>query len=280
MYNMSEKNVFSDIHKKGSLIFISHGGGPWPLLGDPRHANLIEFLKKLPSALIAPSAILVISGHWEEDSTTIQGSAYPPMLFDYYNFPEESYQISYPAPGYPELAHRISTILEQNSIKSQVDVDRGYDHGVFVPLLLMYPEATIPCLQLSLLNSLDPEDHIRIGRALKDLRNENILIIGSGASFHNLTGFREVPTPETIALNEGFEAWLRDVMSNCQLSEKTREEKLINWVEAPGARYCHPREEHLLPMHVCYGLAGGPVNQVLEVEYMERKASMYIWSTL
>ena len=276
---MSDKKVSCYKKQQGSLIFSSHGCGPWPILGDPRHVNLIDFLKNIPSTLISPSAILVISGHWEEDSPTVQGSAQPPMLYDYYNFPEESYQISYPAPGYPELAHRISSILKQNSIESKVDMQRGYDHGVFVPLMIMYPEATIPCLQLSLLNSLDPKDHIQIGRALKDLRNENILIIGSGASFHNLLGFREVPTPETIALNEGFEAWLQNVMTNSQLSETEREEQLINWLDAPGARYCHPREEHLLPMHVCYGLAGCPANRVIEVEYMERKASMYIWST-
>lgn len=276
---MSDKKVNVGNSKQGSLIFISHGGGPWPLLGDPRHRNLIDFLKKNPSTLITPSAILVISGHWEEDFATIQGSAHPPMLFDYYNFPEESYQISYPAPGYPELASRISSIFKKNSIKSHVDKERGYDHGVFVPLMIMYPEATIPCLQLSLLNSLDPKEHIRIGRALKDLRNEDILIIGSGASFHNLRGFREAPTPETIALNEGFESWLRNVMCNSQLPETQREEKLINWLDAPGARYCHPREEHLLPMHVCYGLAGGPADRFIEVEYMERKASMYVWLT-
>lgn len=277
---MSDKKFYGDNSKLGAMIFISHGGGPWPLLGDPRHVNLIEFLEKIPSTLITPSAILVISGHWEEDVPTVQGSTHPPMLFDYYNFPEESYQISYPAPGDPELAHRISTLLRQSSIKSQVDMERGYDHGVFVPLMLMYPGAEIPCLQLSLLNSLDPREHIRIGKALKELRNENILIIGSGASFHNLRGFREVPTPETKALNEGFEKWLKNVMCNSQLSETEREEKLINWLDAPGARYCHPREEHLLPMHVCYGLAGGPADSVIEVEYMERKASMYVWSTM
>jgi 4,5-DOPA dioxygenase extradiol len=275
---MSNRTIYEKNDQPGSMIFISHGGGPWPLLGDPRHKNLIEFLEKIPFTLISPSAILVISGHWEEDSPVIQSNAHPPMFYDYYGFPEESYQISYPAPGQPELAGKISAILNKNGIMAPLDSQRGFDHGVFVPLMIMYPEATTPCLQISLKNNLDAGDHIQLGKALRELREENILIIGSGASFHNLTGFREAPTPETIALNEGFESWLREVMTQNQLSEAAREEKLINWFDAPGARYCHPREEHLLPLHVCYGVAGGPADRVIEVEYMERKASMYVWT--
>ncbi len=262
----------------GSMIFISHGGGPWPLLNDPRHKNLIDFLETIPESLIAPSAILVISAHWEEDSPTIQSKPHPEMLYDYYGFPEESYQISYPAPGHPDLAAKISALLNKNQIKAYLDSERGFDHGLFVPLKIMYPAATIPCLQLSLTSDLDPEKHIRLGRALRELREENILVIGSGASFHNLRGFREPPTTETRAMNEEFENWLRDVMTNTQLSEAEREQKLINWLDAPGARYCHPREEHLLPLHVCYGVAGSPADRVLEIEYMERTASMYVWS--
>jgi len=271
------------IHKKndqpGSLIFISHGGGPWPLLNDPRHKNLIEYLKKVPSELISPSAILVISAHWEEDSPAIQSNAHPEMYYDYNGFPEESYQITYPAPGQPELAAKISTILSQNGIPASLDSQRGFDHGLFVPLMIMYPEATIPCLQLSLKANLLPEDHIHLGKALRELRKENILIIGSGASFHNLRGFREPPTPETVNLNDGFENWLIDTMTNSQLTEAEREQKLAHWINAPGARYCHPREEHLLPLHVCYGIAGCPADRVVQVEYMERTASMYVWST-
>jgi 4,5-DOPA dioxygenase extradiol len=276
---MSSKTIFSKNDQPGSIIFISHGGGPWPLLNDPRHKNLIEFLEKLPETLISPSAIVVISGHWEEDSPAIQSNPHPEMLYDYYGFPEESYQITYPAPGQPELAAKISDILGKNHIKASLDNERGFDHGLFVPLMLMYPATTIPCLQLSLTSNLDPGEHIQLGKALRELRNENILIIGSGASFHNLRGFREPPTPETIAMNEGFENWLVDVMTNKQFSETEREQKLKNWLDAPGARYCHPREEHLLPLHVCYGVGGGPADRVLSVEYMERTASMYVWST-
>jgi 4,5-DOPA dioxygenase extradiol len=277
---MCDKLVFSRNDQKGSMIYISHGGGPWPLLKDPRHKNLIDFLEKVPSTLISPDAILVISAHWEEDTPTVQGNTHPEMLYDYYGFPEESYSLNYPAPGQSALATKILTLLNKNGIKASLDSQRGFDHGLFVPLMLMYPVATIPCLQLSLINSLDPGQHIGLGKALRALRKENILIIGSGSSFHNLRAFNEPPSTETMALNLGFESWLVDIMTSSQFSEVEREQKLTNWQDAPGARYCHPREEHLLPLHVCYGIAGSPADRVVEVEYMERTASMYVWSTV
>lgn len=275
---MSYRTIFSENEQQGAIIFISHGGGPWPLLGDSRHTNLIDFLEKIPSTLISPSAILVISGHWEEDSATVQSGEHPEMFYDYHGFPEETYQITYPAHGQPGLANDIVSILKKNGIRAQSDSQRGFDHGLFVPLMIMYPAATIPCFQISLLNNLDPAAHIGLGKALREFRGENLLVIGSGASFHNLKAFREVPTQETMTLNKGFESWLVGVMTSRQLSEKDRERKLINWLDAPGAKYCHPREEHLLPLHVCYGIAGAPADRVIEVEYMERTASMYVWS--
>jgi len=275
---MGYKTLYKRNDNLGKIIFISHGGGPWPLINDPRHTNLIEFLREIPAKLIPPAAILVISGHWEEDVPTVQSSVRPPMFYDYSGFPEETYQLSYPAPGNPEFASRVQSLLERNGVRANLDPQRGYDHGVFVPLMLMYPEADIPCLQLSLVNSLDPQEHIKIGKALQDLSTENILIIGSGASFHNLQGFRQQPTTETTALNTGFEKWLLETMTAGELSETKREELLLNWESASGARYCHPREEHLLPLHVCYGIAGGPADEIIEVTYMDRFASMCLWT--
>ena len=275
---MSNKTIFCRSEQPGSIVFISHGGGPWPLLNNPRHKNLIEFLEKIPQTLISPSAILVISAHWEEDAPSVQSNLQPEMLYDYYGFPEESYQINYPAPGQPELAAQISALLKKNGIQANLDSKRGFDHGLFVPLMLMYPAATIPCLQLSLMSNLSPGKHIHLGKALRELRHENILIIGSGSSFHNLHAFREPPTPETAAMNEAFENWLGDVITNDQSTEAERERRLSNWLDAPGARYCHPREEHLLPLYVCYGAAGRPADRVVAVEYMERTASMYVWA--
>ncbi len=275
---MGGNQVFKRNDKKGSLVFISHGGGPWPIMGDARHTRLIEFLKELPSGLIRPDAILLVSAHWEEDVATIQSGLKPDLFFDYYGFPEKTYSYEYNAPGAPQLARKTAGLLADNGISSAMDDQRGFDHGMFVPLMLMYPEAGIPCLQLSLYNSLDPLQHIALGKAIGRLRQENILIIGSGSSFHNLPAFHEPPTAETSRLNHDFESWLRQTLTRSDISEQARQEKLAAWESAPGARFCHPREEHLLPIHVCCGVAGGPADRVIEVTYMDRTASMYIWA--
>ncbi|TAK61697.1 class III extradiol ring-cleavage dioxygenase, partial [Methylobacter sp.] len=195
----------------------------------------------------------------------------------YYGFPKESYEIEYPAPGAPELANKIFNLLENAGIEAKLDDQRGFDHGLFVPLKIMYPDVNIPCVQLSLVNSLQPEVHIRIGKALTDLRKDNILVIGSGFSFHNLKEFFTPSTQKSQAMNESFEQWLIDTCSNSQLTEEEREQRLINWDKAPAARYCHPREDHLLPLHVCYGVAGTAAKKVFEFELMGKMASAYIW---
>ena len=277
MRNTIEKIGSRKGDQAGAVIYIPHGGGPWPLLGEPRHRDLIAFLEEVPSLLVKPSAILVISGHWEEKRPTVTSGSTSSLFYDYYGFPEESYKITYPAPGEPALAGRIVKVLEKHGIPADFDDQRGFDHGVFVPLKIMYPEATIPCVQLSLLSSLDPAEHILIGRALADLQEENLLIIGSGASFHNLRAFHEEPTVEATAANESFEKWLIDTLENEKLGEKERERRLDNWQSAPAARYCHPREEHLLPLHVCYGITSSPAGQVFEIEIMGKKTSSYIW---
>ncbi len=261
----------------GSVIYIPHGGGPWPLLGDSRHIKLIEFLKAIPELLIQPSAILVISAHWEEPHPTLISAASPPLFYDYYGFPQETYSISYRAPGNPQLAETIHHLFEENGIHASLDGKRGYDHGLFVPLKLMYPEAAIPCIQLSLLDSLNPAEHIRIGAVLRSLQEENLLIIGSGSSFHNLTAFRNNTVGEENYWNEAFETWLVETLSGSHFSEEERRMRLVNWADAPFAEYCHPRAEHLLPLHVCYGISGCSARRVIEVEFMGKKTSSYIW---
>jgi len=150
---------------------------------------MVDFMIQLPSQLIKPDAILVISAHWEESAATLLGAKNPPMFYDYYGFPEQAYEITYPATGNPELADRIASLLQKNSIPARIDPKRGFDHGLFIPLKLMYPEANIPALQLSLLRGLNPAAHIALGKALRELMNENILVIGSGFSFHNQIAF-------------------------------------------------------------------------------------------
>lgn len=199
------------------------------------------------------------------------------MIYDYYGFPKESYEIKYPAPGSPDLANKIFNLLGNAGIEAKLDYQRGFDHGLFVPLKMMYPKANIPCVQLSLVNSLRPEAHIKIGKALADLRKDNVLVIGSGFSFHNLKEFFTPSTQKSQAMNENFEEWLIDTCSNGQITEEEREQRLINWESAPAARFCHPREEHLLPLHVCYGVAGTVAKRVFEFEIMGKMASAYLW---
>jgi aromatic ring-opening dioxygenase catalytic subunit (LigB family) len=196
-----------------------------------------------------PKALLVISGHWEESAPTLMTSAQPPMLYDYYGFPPESYTISWPAPGSPELAARTRQLLDAAGFNTAEDPDRGFDHGTFVPLKLAYPDADVPAVQLSLKRGLDPQEHIEIGRALIPLRDEGVFIIGSGMTFHNLRAF----SPQAAPYAESFDAWLRQTVS---LPEKERTAKLIEWSKAPAARMAHPREEHLLPLMVVAGAAG------------------------
>ncbi len=236
------------------VLYLPHGGGPLPLLGDAGHKALVAFMQGLGAGLGRPAAILVISAHWEEAQATISSASRPGMIYDYYGFPQESYSISYPAPGDPQLAQAIYELLHSSGIKVRLDAQRGFDHGLYVPLKLIYPQAQIPCLQLSLLGNLSPVDHIELGRALAELRNRNILIIGSGMSFHNLPAFFS-PQRDVGSQPEAFDDWLIDTCTNPSLSDEQRQWQLANWEAAPAARFCHPREEHLLPLHVCYGVA-------------------------
>jgi aromatic ring-opening dioxygenase catalytic subunit (LigB family) len=177
-------------------------------------------------------------------------SAHPPILYDYYGFPPESYTITWPAPGAPELASRVRELLNAAGIANEADADRGYDHGTFIPLKLTYPNADVPTIQLSLKQGLEPAEHIALGRALQPLRDEGVFIIGSGMTFHNLRAFRD---PRAAPVADAFDAWLRDSMT---LDADMRNERLTQWTSAPAARAAHPREEHLLPLMVASGAAG------------------------
>ena len=192
-------------------------------------------------------------------------------------FSKEAYEIKYPAPSAPELANKVFNLLTNAGIAAKLNDQRGFDHGVFVPLKLMYPQADIPCMQLSLVNNLQPHQHIQIGKALASLRNDNVLIIGSGFTFHNMRAFFAAATEESQAMNAAFEQWLIDTCSSNQYTEAAREQKLIHWDSAPCARYCHPREEHLLPLLVCYGAAGSAAKSVFELEILSKMSSAYIW---
>jgi len=220
-----------------NVLYIPHGGGPLPLLGDKSHQELIDFLKNIAPSLGKPSAILVISAHWEEGSATITSGKKPALIYDYAGFPDEAYKIKYPALGNPQLADKIFNLLQNNDVEAKLDNNRGFDHGLFIPLKIMFPDADIPCVQLSLLNNLDSKEHIRIGKALSELRNENLLIIGSGFSFHNMSAFFQ-SKDELDEKNEEFERWLINTCTNNNIPENERQRKLEQWSEAPFARYC------------------------------------------
>lgn len=258
-------------------VFISHGGGPLPLLGDPGHRRMVSCLQTIAADIPRPDAILVVSAHWEETVPTLTAAGNPSLIYDYYGFPPESYEIQYPCIGEPSLAREIHRKLGNRGIDARLDESRGLDHGVFVPLKIMYPQADIPCVQLSLVDTLDPLRHIEVGRALRNLADQNVLVIGSGFSFHNLKAFFAPDSNETTRLNHAFEEWLQDVCSNRELPEHQRQEMLVNWDQAPGARFCHPREEHLLPLHVCYGVSQSACAELREVTIMNKKSSMYVW---
>ncbi|ACF13482.1 Extradiol ring-cleavage dioxygenase class III protein subunit B [Chloroherpeton thalassium ATCC 35110] len=264
-------------NKTKTILFLSHGGGPLPLLGDESHSEMVKNLKILAEEIDKPSAIILISAHWEEEIPTITSAATPSLSYDYYGFPEESYQIQYPCPGEPLLANEVRRLLNKSGINTRLDEHRGFDHGLFVPLKIMYPNADIPCVQLSLLKSLNPAEHIRIGSALSEIKYEKLLIIGSGFSFHNMRAFFNTQTAETKAMNESFEQWLIDTCSNQEIGEAERTKRLENWENAPFGRYCHPREEHLLPLHICYGVAQSACKKYIELRILNKKSSFYLW---
>ena len=262
---------------KPQVLFLSHGGGPMPLLGDKGHKEMVDCLQKIATDIRKPSAIIVISAHWEENVATITSGHNPSLIYDYYGFPDESYNISYPCPGEPLLAKQIHSALKSADIASTLDEHRGFDHGLFVPLKIMYPDAAIPCVQLSLVNNLSPTEHINIGRALQGLDYDNLLVIGSGFSFHNMKAFFAPETPDSRAKNQSFENWLIETCSSSDIDEDNRTQRLIQWDKAPAARFCHPREEHLLPLHVCYGIADSHCTVYYELQILNKKSSMYLW---
>lgn len=259
------------------VVFLPHGGGPMPLLGDANHRELIAFLKHLPEQLPKPQAILVVTAHWEEPVASISGAQRPGMLYDYYGFPPESYEFQYSAPGNPALAMEIQTLLQHQGIDARLDPHRDYDHGTFIPLMLMYPEAQIPVVQVSLLHSLDPAAHISLGKALAPLREKGVLILGSGMSFHNMRAFFS-GDPTVGMKSKSFDTWLEQMLLQAPVTEV--EQQLVVWQKAPEARFSHPREEHLMPLLACFGAAsvsGRPAEKIFSGLFFNSHIASYIW---
>ncbi len=233
--------------------FLSHGGGPWPYMDGPfRHhfGPLEAALQAMPGQLPEPpKAVLMVSGHWETPGGfEVMSSPQPGMVYDYGGFPAHTYSVVYPAPGSPELAARVQQLLAEANLPCSPNPAQGFDHGAFVPMAVMYPQAQMPMVQLSLQLGERADVHLALGRALAPLRDEGVLIIGSGLSYHNLRMFG----PEGARPSQQFDAWLQATLA---LSGTARSDALLRWAEAPSARQAHPRAEHLIPLMVAVGAA-------------------------
>ncbi|ARU05691.1 dioxygenase [Comamonas serinivorans] len=239
------------------VYYISHGGGPWPWMPerDTAYRELAASLARMPAEVGRdPRAILMVSAHWEAPEFTVQRAARPGMVYDYGGFPAYTYAVQYPSAGDPALADRVSVLLRAAGLAVAQDDERGYDHGMFSPMQAMYPDARVPVVQLSLKRGLDPQAHLVLGQALAPLRDEDVLIVGSGLSYHNLRAFG----PPGHAASQAFDAWLSEAV---QQPQAERDARLRAWTDAPAARLAHPREEHLLPLMVAAGAAGADVGR-------------------
>ena len=242
---------------KTPAYYIPHGGGPcffmdwtppntWTALGD--------WLRGVPAELRErPAVLLVISAHWETEPFTLLGTPEPGLLYDYYGFPEHTYELAWPAPAAPVFLPTVRRLLDEAGISHVMDTERDFDHGVFVPGLLMYPDADMPVLQISLRSGLDPAAHLALGKALAPLRDEGVLLLGSGMSFHNMRAFHYADN-DAIPGADDFDVWLTETLT--QTDPVERENRLLQWEQAPGGRFAHPYADHLLPLMVIAGAAG------------------------
>ncbi|QCU90059.1 DODA-type extradiol aromatic ring-opening family dioxygenase [Thiomicrorhabdus sediminis] len=260
------------------ICFISHGGGPLPLLQPKNNQQMIDTLLQIRKLLTRPKAILVISAHWEASRPTITAGKNPQLIYDYSGFPDAAYHIEYPCRGEPQLAQALYKALNRAGLNPVLDEARGFDHGLYVPLKILYPDADIPCVQLSLLDSLNAQKHIALGEVLAGLDFENLLIIGSGFSFHNMRAFFSDEGDKERQYNIDFENWLVQTLSDMAITEDERRLRLTDWLKvSPAARYNHPREEHLLPLHVCYGAAQSACDKFYRLQILTKQTSMYVW---
>lgn len=234
--------------------FLSHGGGPWPWIKDLRpsaYDQLERSLHDIRGELgELPRAVLMVSGHWEADRFLLSSAARPPIMYDYSGFPEHTYRIRYDAPGDPALAETVHTMLARGNMPTGLDPQRGYDHGTFSLMHTLYPEAQLPVVQLALKADFDPAEHIRVGELIAPLRDEGVLIIGSGFSFHDVRG---IMSGRGKLASATFDNWLDETLVQSMPDQRTQ--RLIDWSSAPAARAAHPREDHLIPLLVAVGAA-------------------------
>lgn len=278
--NLTKENIMPGQNPStGTLmpsLFIPHGGGPCFFMDwNPPDTwlGMAAFLKGVIATLPArPRAIVLVSAHWLEPHFSVTGHARPQLVYDYYGFPQHTYELTYPASGDPALAERIAALAGAAGLDARVDPGRGFDHGMFIPLKLVAPDADIPVVQLSLRADLDPPAHLALGRALAGLRDEGVLIVGSGMSFHNMRAYGDT---RFTAVSQEFDAWLTDAVES---PAERREALLREWDTAPHARLCHPAggEEHLIPLLVAAGAGGqAPGRKIYSERVMETVISAF-----
>ncbi|MCJ1286026.1 hypothetical protein MMC26_005368 [Xylographa opegraphella] len=268
------------------VICVTHGGGPMPILKDPSQKDItLSLSTKVPKILKlgtseAPKAIVLVTAHWEMDVITISNGSKHDLYYDYGGFPAEAYKLKYNASGSPEVADTVAKALKAAGLRSVMDSERGWDHGVFIPLLLINPAADIPIVQVSVLRSQSPAELYAMGRALAPLRSQNIAIIGSGsASFHHVSSYfnGKVNTPSFRSMQKQWSATLEQAIGMPQVDQ--REERLLAWKQWEGSAQIHPRgaAEHFSPLVVCAGAAGDGVVKGWNDEMMRVPMRTFYW---
>ncbi|WP_407646576.1 DODA-type extradiol aromatic ring-opening family dioxygenase [Gluconobacter cerevisiae] len=236
------------------VLFLPHGGGPcffmeWGNTWDRMAAYLRSVSGTLPRR---PDAIVVMSGHWETDEMRIGSALHPSLIYDYYGFPPHTYQLEYPVPGAPDVSEKVLGLLKDAGVDCAADANRGLDHGVFIPFMLAFPDASIPVVEISLPRTMDAADVLQLGQLLEPLRSENILLVGTGMTYHNM---RYLMRPDAVSdgRSVAFDNWLQNTV---EAPSDLRRSRLVDWEHAPFAQDCHPQPEHLLPLMFAAGAAG------------------------
>ena len=245
----ADNRLIYNVMSRFPALFVSHG--PPTLALDDSPAR--RFLAGYGAELGRPEAILVVSAHWETAAPALSSAPRPETIYDFFGFPAPLYQMVYGAPGAPDLARRTAALLEEAGLGGATDPMRGLDHGAWVPLMLLYPTADIPTAQLSIQTPLGPRHHHALGQALQPLRDEGVLILGSGNMTHNLSEFRgrapDAPAPDWVT---AFNDWAAEALAEARTGD------LLDYrTRAPYGPENHPSEDHLLPLFVALG-AGGP----------------------
>lgn len=232
--------------------YLSHGGGPLSLLGNKGHTALVQQLKQIAEQSRKPDVMVLASAHWQASQFQVMSQTAPALFYDYHSFATEACSLRYPVPSPPHWPVLLSMHVKEAWIAAGEKTQRGFDHGMFVPLSVMYPRADIPVVQIPMQQSMLAAQHIQLGQVLARCLPANTQLIDSGFSFHNMASFQRAGR-DNHEINAAFQDWLVDAIAGEKVCATDRQHKLEQWKQALYARYCHPREEHLIPLHTCFG---------------------------